>query len=670
MKITLHELKSLVAQIINEGFVDDLKELQRRYPNEAKALSLPPFIEPNGQPTKWFNKWIVPRFLTGQVKENFPFDHAIYSVRDYTLKEQNIKDVFNQQPVFKEDLKAALPANFNLNKINDPLQLTIQEMDRILKVFYEYNEKKSDRLGIDYDAIDIEGDRLKKIGPWNIWMPTTRESSCSIVRVRDPKTGQMRPSPCDWCTTRTKGSNLFYGYTAQIDEDVILYYLIKDDPEINDLNNEDFISIGFRDGEIDTSGQIGGITVSCNNSGLRENDLKRIFGVNYTSIINLLTKKTEEIGGQHPAKAKLAAASQSLKDLEYFIQGIGREERARLAIEVIKYSEESKKSNLKVIQKCWELVSNSNDKQLLSNALYNKDINCPTDIIEKIFEKNLESFKRIPSNQNDPNESEDLNLLESIIKNINCPVNVRLNILKSVQTIGFLKIYDDNLASLLRHENCPEGVFRKFSDNIKENKSTKQQVSIAQNPKCPPYILEKMYNDLINRVKDFFALTWNDYDKALIISIIENKNCPNHILKDAFQKTRSAFLSEITLNPNVDPDLLREIFDVVNNSIYPNNYTNTEIKFQLAKKLNCPEDVLIKLSKDFDNRIRLAAANNPNMPSDISKNIFLILSKDHDWKNVIANSIRCPVEILNKLKNDSIPRVRDSAQKTLEKLGL
>ena len=79
MKIGLHELKHLVAQIINEGKVaDDLKELQRLHPREADSLSDTPFFDPNGQPTKWFN-WLKARFITKKIKEEFAlaFDHVI-----------------------------------------------------------------------------------------------------------------------------------------------------------------------------------------------------------------------------------------------------------------------------------------------------------------------------------------------------------------------------------------------------------------------------------------------------------------------------------------------------------------------------------------------------------------------------------------------------------------
>ena len=132
MKIGLYELKKLVAQIINEGFADELKELQHEHPREADALSKTPFFDPRGQPTKWF-KWLLPRFLTGRIKEDFAFDHVVDTVQRYAQKEQALNVAF-RQPAFKEAVVAALPTNFNLNKINDPSQLNVREMDSILEV--------------------------------------------------------------------------------------------------------------------------------------------------------------------------------------------------------------------------------------------------------------------------------------------------------------------------------------------------------------------------------------------------------------------------------------------------------------------------------------------------------------------------------------------------------
>jgi hypothetical protein len=719
MKITTEQISRLVRRILLEGYQNDLKELQQRYPNEARALANPPLIV-NGQPSKWFKNWLVPRFLTGQVKEDFALNHAINSVQSYTQNEPALKTAFGQ-PVFKESLNAAFPPRFRLNNLDNPLSLTVREMDKILEVFYEYNEKKNDRLGIDYDAVNIEGDRLGKIGPWNIWMPTTRENSCAIVRVRDPETGKMRPSPCAWCTTRTKESNLFYNYVESKETNIVLYYIIKDNPEIYDEENEDFISIGFENEEMVANGETASITVSCDNTGLTEKDLKRIFGVNYTSIINLLTKKTEEIGGQLPEKTKMLEAMESLEGLNYFVKGNSREERADVALRILNSGHDGNYINPDVEKACFEYAADSKKSHILSKII--KMDNCPPFILEKIFytdndDLNFEAFKHKNFPETIKNNWEFLinhknkKLENWVAQNPNCPPKIleKINIEK----------YQNVLA---QNPNCPPEIFKKLLNNNASN--ILLQNDIAKNPSCPQYIFKKIINisnvyevllniagnknattkilkkllfDLKNKnITPHYSSRYrtpseNENKIYIMIKIAENPNCTSQILDKLSDKeninneysfNKTQLLTSIAKNHKCLPPTLEKLIDYndydVNKVITKNPNITIEIFEKLIKKNygvhvasseHCPREIFEKLSISDSLETKKSLAYNPKCPPDILENL-----SDDDYREVRLIAIQNPNFPLEKVKKMSAEKYLDYTtqevvKRVMEKRGI
>ena len=189
--------------------------------------------------------------------------------------------------------------------------MTVDDMETLLAM----SQRK--KQNVDVRAMsNVEQDRIGKIGPWNLWMPTTRENSCEIAGY-DPET--MKPSTT-WCTARTSGSNLFYNYATQ--PDVILFYLINDDAQ----NANDRLSVGFVNSKPYLKGEDGGLSVNGNNDGLTEKSLRQILGSSYEPNMIKLSTAAKNLKGQHPAAKKIDEAAQSLQAFQSMLKGLSQEE--------------------------------------------------------------------------------------------------------------------------------------------------------------------------------------------------------------------------------------------------------------------------------------------------------------------------------------------------------
>lgn len=111
-----------------------------------------------------------------------------------------------------------------------------------------------------------------------------------------------------------------------------LFYVIKDNP----ADDKDWLSVGFINGEPVLEGEYGGISVDRANAELTERSLRAALGPDHDEIIEVLTEKNESLGGVHPARAKIGAAAKSLKDLNYLIKSLSKDEAADIIGMVIK----------------------------------------------------------------------------------------------------------------------------------------------------------------------------------------------------------------------------------------------------------------------------------------------------------------------------------------------
>ncbi len=575
MKITEYDIRQLVARVLAEGYQADLEALKQKYPAQASILSSPPFTGPKGP--KWTG-WLSAKFLTGKGGDQNSMDHAVHSLKDLESAERQLTDWWRGQPDFMEMVNAALPPqNRSWRDPVDIATMTIGDIDTLLNLRERYAAKKRDRLGIDYETISVDGDRLGTVGPWTLWMPTTRENSCAIVRVKDPVTGQMVPSPCVWCTAKTEGSNLFYHYVARKYENIVLFYVIKQDPQ----GGDDFISIGFLDDEPYLGGKDDYITVNCANKGLTEPRLRKIFGSHYNTIMKILTNKSLKIGGQHPAKEKVAAATQSLEAFNYLIKGIGKNERIDMAKTVLEWDPDD--INPQVEAKCLELMSDHRDESFRAEVA--EHLNCPPHILIKLSEDTDGVKSSVASNANCPPH-----ILEKLFYNDDPHIN----------------------SNALENPNCPPEIKNNW-EMLSNHKNPWIKDLVAENPNCPPHILEKLFNgddqaaysalhnpNFPPEIKNDLELLSNHKNSNVLGWVARNPNCPLYILEKLFNYNNDYVSYYALTNPNFPPKIKNDLELL-------SNHKNNMIRTWVAKNLKCPPEILKKLSRDPEPEVSRAA---------------------------------------------------------------
>jgi len=300
MLLTERQIRSIIAELILEGYKDDQRYLIEKYPDHAGDLSaLPP---------KWI-AWLTARFgENARIKETHPFDDTIVTVMNFSRKETAIPQKYRDSEQFRNAFDERFPGR----SPSDPTTMTAGELETILGLL----ERKKQRTGAA-SAGDIERDRVGKVGPWNLWMPTTRENSVTIAQY-DPVTLEPKTS---WCTARTSEENLFYNYIGRPGEDVILFYIIKDNPK----ENEDWISLGFVDGEPELPSPNGGLSLDRDGGGMTPKRFEAILGPYHDEILNRLKRVVKDVGGTSPARQKFKDAGQDPEALEYLIRGLSRD---------------------------------------------------------------------------------------------------------------------------------------------------------------------------------------------------------------------------------------------------------------------------------------------------------------------------------------------------------
>ena len=317
--IPRRQLHLLIEFVILEGFKDDQRYLVEKYPDHTQDLE--------GLQPKWIS-WLTARFgERPKTEETHPFEDAIVTIVNFSKRDAAIGEKYKTNEQFKVSVDESFPPKSrSWNSPADTTTMTVDEMELILGL----SERKKQRFKVD-DSADIEGDRIGKIGPWNLWMPTTRENSCRIAGY-DPVT---RAPKTQWCTARTAGSNLFYNYTGRYNTDITLFYIIRDDPK----QDQDWLSVGFENGKPTLAGHRGGVSVNRINTGLTPKSLEAVLGQYYDEIMRVLAEKNKSLGGKHPARQKIKDASQSLAAFGYLTQGLSKEETTDLKVQVLEQPE-------------------------------------------------------------------------------------------------------------------------------------------------------------------------------------------------------------------------------------------------------------------------------------------------------------------------------------------
>jgi len=302
-----------VVSILFEGFKEDQRYLIEKYPEEQSKLSQ---LQP-----KWIS-WLISRFgENATIKEIHPFEEVIESVDRFSKVFDSVAAKWKSNESFRKDVEEFLPdRRWKKSDITPQIipLLTSDEMETLTGL--ATRDKQNFEINISEE--EMESDRVGKVGPWNLWMPTTRERSCKIAQYHPVS---LKPKTT-WCTARMAGSNLFYNYVGQPGRDITLFYVIKDKPN----KPNDWLSVGFVNGKPVLGGRNGSVSVNRDNKGLTEKKLRSALGLYHDQIMIALTKKNKSLGGKHPARAKIIDAAKNIEAFDSMTAGLSKSDSTDL----------------------------------------------------------------------------------------------------------------------------------------------------------------------------------------------------------------------------------------------------------------------------------------------------------------------------------------------------
>lgn len=613
MRINHHRLRALVESVLLEGFKDDQRYLTEKYPDHAQDLeSLPP---------KWIS-WLTARFgERPKTEEIHPFEDAIVTIKSFSKRDAGLSAKYaapgtEERPnVFKASVDEAFPPEDRSWKSPaDATTMTVDEMEEILGL----SERKKERFKTEVSEDDVESDRIGKVGPWNLWMPTTRERSCEIAGY-DPVTRKPKTT---WCTARMSDSNLFYNYVGDIGTDMTLFYIIRDNPK----QDQDWLSVGFENGKPKLNAKYGGISVNRANAGLSPQKLMDALGSDYDEIMRVLNEKNKRLEGKHPARQKIKDAAQSVAALEYLTKGLSKEEASELKKNI--FGEKDIASDVLA-----KLASDAND-EIRSQVARNK--NTPAEVLLLLT----------------GDKSDDVRVATVFNKNVTSEV------------LG--KLADDKVSdvrsAIARNKNTStEVLLRLASDESKyvraavaENKLTETEIllqlandedwlvrsSVATNSESPLSILAKLAGDS---------------NPVIRIAIAQNKRTPLEALQQLADDENSNVLTAVAASPLNSPKIRRQF----------STHINKYVRATLARNKLTEPEILMQLASDNEGLVRLQVATRKSLPPEALEQ--LAGDPKVDVRLLVAGHPLTPLEPLKKLARDRSSTVRNAAKENLAK---
>ena len=415
-------------------------------------------------------------------------------------------------------MRSSPPGERSWQTPNDVTNMTVDEMEMIIGL----SERKKQRIDVTKDDDNIEGDRVGKVGHWNLWMPTSRGRSCKIAGY-DPITLEPKTT---WCTARIAGSNLFYNYVGRSGEEITLFYVIKDEPSRDD----DWLSLGFVNGELKLDGQDNGVSVNRANKGLDPSRLKSVLGEQHDEILAKLTEKNKQLGGKHPARQKIADAALSAKALNYLIKGLSEDETLDLVKVIIKEPT--------VADEVWVELSKNSKTKIKQEVAQNP--NTPPEILKTLAGDSDTLLRlRVAGNPQAPPEilktlagDSDKEVRKSVAYNPNTPPEI----LKTLAGDSDTRVR----SGVAGNPNTPPEILKTLAGDS----DTRVRLEVARNPNTPPEILKTLAGDSDTRIRYWLA---------------QNPNTPPEILKTLAGDPESEARLRVAYNPNTPPEILKTL---------------------------------------------------------------------------------------------------------------
>ena len=235
---------------------------------------------------------------------------------------------------FEPQVQAIVRENGFQTNLNRRTYPTVGELRRVIRqVDSLIDSRKADSAAPEIEPFDDPNhvDKIDQVGPWTILMPRTVTGSVSC---------DISGKDTTWCTTKSRGQNLFLSYVGREGRDIILFYVMDysrtpDDPhkarqEACLANNDSRMCIGFVDGSPVLNGQSGGLSVDAANMGLNKRILSSNNGLGqyYDQIMSILTAESAAIGSNHPAKESIKRARKDLLYLKSVIKDYDKDAKS------------------------------------------------------------------------------------------------------------------------------------------------------------------------------------------------------------------------------------------------------------------------------------------------------------------------------------------------------
>jgi len=303
--LTEHQLRNLLreALLLLEGFKQDKEEILALVNDDSSLAEKVSKFKPPAI------RWLIQRYgENAKIQETHPIADAILTLEKYISKVPQIKSrwqrrakkdyggkswgeilALSYEQVEKNPSWKKSPYDWeNVNSWSQsPMDWGRMSSDEMSQIMTLSDLKKSKNTVAEEDPASIF---VKKVGPWNIWVPQTKSDSIRIAGF-DPVTMK---SDVTWCTARTSGSNLFYSYNGI---DKYLVYIIKDNPRPypDRAGVWDYISIGVKNGKVQTAAGGAGSTVERdNNANTRHGsffeDMKKATSPYYDQIMAVVNR--------------------------------------------------------------------------------------------------------------------------------------------------------------------------------------------------------------------------------------------------------------------------------------------------------------------------------------------------------------------------------------------
>jgi hypothetical protein len=530
--MTLNQLKlrALIESVLLEGAEDDLRR---------GLLALHPDLERSDDfkkiPMRGL-EWLVTRFgKKASRQEAHPIGDTLDTVRAYFEKEKDkaleAKYVASapagQYNVFQDAVDRRFPPETRAwNSPADSLNMTADEMETVLTLA---TDKKA-KLVVNVSEEEMESDRVGKVGPWNLWMPSTRERSCAIAQF-DPATKAPKTT---WCTARMAGSNLFYNYIGRPGAEMTLFYIIRDNPS----EVIDWLSLGFINGKAQLDGKDGMMSVDRDNKGLTTARYREILGPDHDQIMQILQAKNDSLGGVHPAREKINAGARSLKGLRYLLQGLNDEE----ALDMKRMVSHSEKAADEV------LAFLSEDADNLIRAAVASNGNTSEKTLRKMSDDVLSVKEAVAANKNTPGDVLDSFITSEYLRHI-----IAFNPSTPERTLVELYHdywgYSDIKIALAKNVSTPKSILRSISESSNDGYT---QIAAALNPNADPELkfnIAKKGNyearhtlSYSDTPPDILEILSTDRDERIRKNVAENHNTSSDVLRTMSQNDSSKYV--------------------------------------------------------------------------------------------------------------------------------